>query len=94
MATPNAGPFSSVTHTTHSDALQIPKSVDILAHISSLPNDQQSEAYGKIEAIERRAMDVQKPTKGLTELMEYLNQQRVRMGICTRNFEYAPGSPF
>jgi hypothetical protein len=62
--------------------------VDILAHISSLPEAQQPAAYGKIEAIERRAMAVQKPTAGLTELMEYLSQKGVRKGICTRNFEY------
>ncbi|KAL9080912.1 MAG: hypothetical protein Q9157_000412 [Trypethelium eluteriae] len=68
-------------------ALEIPKSVDILDHIHSLPEKEQQIAQEKIQAIERRAMLVQKPQAGLLELMEYLTERGVRKGICTRNFD-------
>lgn len=68
-------------------ALGIPKSVDILDHIHSLPEDDQDAAQEKIKAIERRAMKLQKPQPGLTELMRYLQERGVRRAICTRNFE-------
>ena len=69
-------------------ALDIPKSVDILDHIHSLPENEQEQAQEKIRVIERKAMLVQKPQAGLLELMEYLTRRGVRKGICTRNFEY------
>lgn len=70
------------------DALGIDKSIDILEHISSLPKDKQQEAHDKIQAVERRAMKVQKPQPGLKELMDYLDSRGLPKGICTRNFEY------
>jgi len=69
------------------DALGIDKSIDILDHIASLPNDKQKEAHDKIQAVERRAMKVQKPQPGLKELMDYLDSRDLPKGICTRNFE-------
>ena len=30
----------------------------------------------------------QEPQPGLTELIEYLERRGVKMGLCTRNFEY------
>lgn len=72
-----------------SEALGIPKSVDILYHIRSLPTlDAQLEASNKIKAIERKAMQHQEPQPGLVELMEYLRERGVRRALCTRNFEY------
>ena len=41
----------------------------------------------KIRNIERKAMRVQKPQAGLTELMAYVDSRGLRKGICTRNFE-------
>jgi HAD superfamily hydrolase (TIGR01509 family) len=68
------------------DALGIEKPTDILDHIASLPKDKQQEAHDKIEAVERKAMAVQKPQPGLTELMAYLDKRGLQKGICTRNF--------
>ncbi|EGS18506.1 phosphoglycolate phosphatase-like protein [Thermochaetoides thermophila DSM 1495] len=69
-------------------ALGIPKSVDILEHIYSLPTPEaQTTAMEKIRSIERRAMEHQKPQPGLVELMAYLSSKNIRKGICTRNFD-------
>lgn len=69
-------------------ALAIPKSVDILDHIHALPSEQeQKEAFAKIEAIESEAMAKQVPQPGLVQLMEFLDRCGVRRAICTRNFE-------
>ncbi|KAI0393293.1 HAD-like protein [Xylariaceae sp. FL0594] len=68
--------------------LGIPKSVDILTHISSLPSVSEQEAAMKsIRAIEREAMSSQVAQPGLLALMTYLQSRGVRKGICTRNFE-------
>ena len=69
------------------NAVQIPKDIDILDYIHSLPDKQQAEAFAKIEEIERRAMAEQVPQPGLVELMEYLDAKGVGKAICTRNFE-------
>ena len=68
-------------------ALDIPKQVDILDHIHALPDGDQAEAYAKIQAIERQAMEKQIPQAGLVSLMEYLDEKGIHKGICTRNFE-------
>lgn len=67
--------------------LNIPKTTDILEHVYSLAEPQQSETFEKIRDIERAAMPQQTPQPGLTELMGYLERRGVRRGICTRNFE-------
>ncbi|KAI1207288.1 HAD-like protein [Annulohypoxylon truncatum] len=68
--------------------LQIPKSVDILEHIYSLPTaSEQESAMESIRAIERVSMAQQVAQPGLAELMAYLDRHRVPKGICTRNFE-------
>ncbi|KAK5275862.1 hypothetical protein LTR16_012052, partial [Cryomyces antarcticus] len=67
-------------------ALAIPKDVDILDHVYSLPADEQEEAQEKVRDIERTAMKTQKPQAGLTDLMNYLDHRGIRKGICTRNF--------
>lgn len=69
------------------DALGITKSIDILDHIYTLPSDEQESAMEKIRNIERNAMASQKAQPGLIELMTYLQENSVRKGICTRNFE-------
>jgi phosphoglycolate phosphatase-like HAD superfamily hydrolase len=69
-------------------ALAIDKSTDILDHIYALPTAaEQEEAHAKIQAVERRAMELQVPQPGLVTLMEYLDKKGVKKGICTRNFE-------
>jgi len=68
-------------------ALGIPKQVDILDHIHAMPDRDQTEAFSKIQAIEREAMEKQIPQAGLVSLMEYLDEKGIRKGICTRNFE-------
>ena len=68
-------------------ALNIPKEVDILDHIYSLPDDKQQEAHEKIQAIERGAMAKQIPQAGLVSLMEFLDRHNIKKGICTRNFD-------
>lgn len=69
-------------------ALGIPKSVDVLDHIYSLPTlEEQQVAHEKIRVIERRAMLLQKPQAGVLNLMRYLDERKVRKGICTRNFD-------
>ncbi|KAI2470921.1 HAD-like protein [Annulohypoxylon bovei var. microspora] len=68
--------------------LGIPKSIDILEHIYSLPSPtQQESAMESIRAIERQSMAQQEAQPGLAELMAYLDGRGVRKGICTRNFE-------
>ena len=69
------------------DALNISKSTDILDHIHSLPEPAQSEAQTAIRAVETEAMIQQEAQPGLMELIEYLEKRKVRMGLCTRNFE-------
>ena len=68
-------------------ALDIPKEVDILDHIYSLPDDKQQEAHDKIQAIERQATAKQIPQAGLVSLMEFLDKHDINKGICTRNFD-------
>ena len=69
-------------------ALAIDKSIDILDHIYALPTAAEQEAaHAKIQAVERRAMELQVPQPGLVTLMEYLDKKGVKKGICTRNFE-------
>jgi hypothetical protein len=68
-------------------ALGIPKSIDILEHIYSLSQDAQESAMDAIRRIESEAMKIQRPQPGLAELMEYLDRQKMRKAICTRNFE-------
>ena len=69
-------------------ALGIDTSTDILEHIYSLPSAAEQEAaHAKIQAVERRAMELQVPQAGLLTLMEFLDGNGVRKGICTRNFE-------
>lgn len=67
-------------------AVGIPKSSDILDYIHDLPEQQQEEAFSKIQAIERRAMEDQVPQAGLVSLLEYLGHNDIKKGICTRNF--------
>lgn len=66
-------------------ALDIPKSVDILDHIASLPVADQPAANAAIHAIESDAMEKQAPQPGLTELMTYLDSRGLPKAICTRN---------
>ncbi|CZT41252.1 related to HAD superfamily hydrolase [Rhynchosporium secalis] len=68
-------------------ALEIPKNVDILDHIHSLPSSEQDAAQEKIRAIERSAMSSQEAQPGLVSLMEYLETKKIPKGICTRNFD-------
>lgn len=68
-------------------ALGITKAEDILDHIYALPQNQQEAAHEKIQAIERQAMERQIPQAGLVSLMEFLDQNNILKGICTRNFE-------
>ncbi|KAK0999979.1 hypothetical protein LTR54_008902 [Friedmanniomyces endolithicus] len=68
-------------------AVGIPKEIDILDHIHSLPSTQQEEVFAKIQAIERDAMAKQVPQPGLVTLMEYLDERRIPKAICTRNFD-------
>jgi hypothetical protein len=69
-------------------ALGIDKGTDILDHVYSLPEPQQTEGMEKIRAIEREAMSLQKPQPGLDELMSFLDSKAILKAICTRNFEY------
>ncbi|KAK3402787.1 HAD-like domain-containing protein [Sordaria brevicollis] len=69
-------------------SLSIPKSVDILEHIYSLPTTTaQAAAMESIRAIEREAMASQVAQPGLVTLMSYLDSRGIRKGICTRNFD-------
>jgi len=68
-------------------ALSIDKGTDILDHIYSLSPSEQETAHAKIQAIERKAMELQVPQAGLVTLMEFLDKHGVNKGICTRNFE-------
>jgi hypothetical protein len=74
-------------------AVGIPNEIDILDHIHALPAKEQEAAFAKIQAIEREAMAKQIPQAGLVSLMEYLDQNGICKGICTRNFEYATVFP-
>ncbi|KAF4467313.1 HAD superfamily hydrolase [Fusarium albosuccineum] len=67
--------------------LGISKTIDILEHIDTLPDDQQGTALESIRAIEREAMKSQTPQPGLMTLMAYLDAKAIPKAICTRNFE-------
>jgi phosphoglycolate phosphatase-like HAD superfamily hydrolase len=67
--------------------LGIPKSVDILNHIYSLPPANQPEAMAAIRTIESTAMRAQVPQPGLASLMAYLDSRSIPKSICTRNFD-------
>lgn len=74
---------------TYREALNIPKTTDILHHVRSLPTTtERALAAQKIRVIEEKAMLSQEPQPGLVELMEYLQSRGVKRGLCTRNFEY------
>lgn len=84
-------------------ALNIPKSIDILHHIESLPSHHQPAATEAIRSIERQAMAAQTPQPGLATLMNYLDTESIPKAICTRNFDvpvqhlldkFLPESPF
>lgn len=66
-------------------ALDIPKSIDILDHMASLPAAEQPAAHAAIQAIERDAMEKQAPQPGLMDLMAYLDSRQLPKAICTRN---------
>ncbi|CAK3946450.1 uncharacterized hydrolase YOR131C [Lecanosticta acicola] len=68
-------------------ALGISKQVDILDHIHALSEPEQTEAFAKVQDIERTAMAKQVPQAGLVTLMEFLDRNGIRKGICTRNFD-------
>ncbi|CCC12447.1 unnamed protein product [Sordaria macrospora k-hell] len=69
-------------------SLSIPKSVDILEYIYSLPTaSAQAAAMESIRSIERDAMASQVAQPGLVSLMTYLDSRGIRKGICTRNFD-------
>jgi phosphoglycolate phosphatase-like HAD superfamily hydrolase len=70
------------------EALQIPKSTDILDHIKSLASDPsaQQRAITAVKDIERDAMTEQTPQPGLQELMTYLDRRKIPKALCTRNF--------
>ncbi|RPB27825.1 HAD-like protein [Terfezia boudieri ATCC MYA-4762] len=68
-------------------ALDIPKSVDILNHIYSLPLTESLLAMEAIKSIERTAMHQMVPQAGLVPLMTYLDSRSILKGICTRNFD-------
>ncbi|ODQ54604.1 HAD-like protein [Saitoella complicata NRRL Y-17804] len=80
------------TNTVHSrlermrQALKIAPAIDILDHIHSLPQPEQSEAEEAIRSIERRAMQEMKAQPGLRELFAFLEHQGIPKAICTRNF--------
>lgn len=54
----------------------------------------QQRAFSAIRAIEAKAMGDQEPQPGVDELLGYLSKKGVRMGLCTRNFEYVSCAPF
>ena len=74
-------------------AINLPKDKDILDHIHSMPEKDQTKAFAAIEAIERRAMENQVPQPGLVPLLEYLDRKWIKRAICTRNFD-APVANF
>jgi len=65
--------------------LGIPKSVDIMRHVNSLPPAERQDALAGIREIETRAMRNQQPQPGLSELMAYLAAKGIPKAICTRN---------
>lgn len=57
------------------DALDISKPTDILTHIASLPEPQQTHAKDQIKQIERTAMTSQRPQPGLREMVEHFTRK-------------------
>lgn len=68
------------------EALGITKAVDILDFVHSLPEDKQEEAQEKLRIIERRAMHDMIPQPGLTTMMDFVVEQKLKATILTRNF--------
>ena len=68
-------------------ATNVPPDKDILDHVHSLSEREQTEAFAAIQAIERRAMETQTAQPGLVPLMEYLDRKGIRKAINTRNFD-------
>ncbi|KAI5273356.1 HAD-like protein [Aureobasidium subglaciale] len=71
---------------TMREKLGITKGQDILDHVYSLSGEEQKEAHKIIEDVEREAMAEQVPQAGLVTLMEHLDKNDIKKGICTRNF--------
>ncbi|THV64990.1 HAD-like protein [Aureobasidium pullulans] len=59
---------------------------DVDGTLCDLPEAEQKEAHKKIEDIESDAMRKQIPQAGLVTLMEHLDANDIKKGICTRNF--------
>ena len=68
-------------------ALNIEKPTDIIDQINSLPASEQPAAHRAIKDIEQRAMSSQQPQPGLNAMITRLGAHKVKLGICTRNFE-------
>jgi HAD superfamily hydrolase (TIGR01549 family) len=65
--------------------LGMESAVDLAKQIAALPADQQREAWGVVEAHERRAMECQDLQPGSRELVEECRRRSVKTGVVTRN---------
>jgi phosphoglycolate phosphatase-like HAD superfamily hydrolase len=65
--------------------LEIPDGEDILGHLETLPPEIASHRYMLLDDIERELANQATASPGVLELLNYLCQRNVRMGILTRN---------
>lgn len=65
--------------------LAIPEGEDILGHLETLPPDQAALRHQRLDEIERSLAAHAEAAPGVVELLAYLAEQNIRMGILTRN---------
>jgi HAD superfamily hydrolase (TIGR01549 family) len=65
--------------------LAIPEGEDILGHLETLPPDQAAQRHQRLDEIERSLAAHAEAAPGVVELLAYLAEQNIRMGILTRN---------
>ena len=65
--------------------LAIPDGEDILGHLETLPPDMATLRHNRLDEIERSLASQAEAAPGVLELLEYLGEHNVQMGILTRN---------
>ena len=65
--------------------LAIPEGEDILGHLETLPPDMAALRHHRLDEIERSFAAQAEAAPGVVELLAYLAEQNIQMGILTRN---------
>ena len=66
-------------------ALGVPRGIDILGYLASLPDVEAQPLHDKLNAIETELLERIEPAPGTVQLIEALQRRGSRIGILTRN---------